>query len=83
MDAAADAVERAVAVLHSGRSSRRVRLAAILVLLPNAAFRCHVVLLDSGADSDLLHPSVATVWQSAQMKELTGPVMAKGLFQMV
>ena len=56
-----DAVERAKAVLHSGRSSRRVRLATILVLRPNAAFRCHIVLLDSGADSDLLHPSVATV----------------------
>jgi hypothetical protein len=76
-----DAVERAKAVLHSGRSSRRVRLATVLVLLPNAAFRCHVVLLDSGADSDLLHPSMATVWQCSQMDELTGPVMAKGLFQ--
>lgn len=76
-----DAVKRAVAVLHSGRSSRRVRLATILVLFPNAAYRCHVVLVNSGAVSDLLHPSVATVWKSAQMAELTGPVMAKGLFQ--
>ena len=33
-----DAVKRAVAVLHSGRSSRRVRLATILVLFPNAAY---------------------------------------------
>ena len=62
------------------RAAARVRLGTVLAVLPQHTHKFHMVLLDTGADSDLFHPDFC-VRSPKLPRELVGSKMAKGLFQ--
>ena len=67
-------------VKRAVRKSQRVRLGTMLAVLPNKQHKFHLVLLDTGADSDLFHPSYC-VPAPKLPDAIVGNKMAKGLFQ--
>ena len=72
--------ERMARIVQDARCSTRVRLGTVIVALPGSKRWFHTVLLDSGSDTDLLHPSFCTPAPSLP-EALIGPQLAKGLFQ--
>lgn len=62
------------------RSAARLRLGTVLVILPGHVHKFHMVLLDTGADSDIFHPDFCERAPNLP-RQLAGSKMARGLFQ--